>query len=104
MKASTSPNGGTDRKTFTSACLGSCKALVARLSRVRDSLLDEARQTLRVQDQMLRLALNEAEALAWETRFPQLVFADLAAEKIDALATWNRHQRDVDQKSRIAAI
>ncbi|HMO66022.1 MAG TPA: hypothetical protein PKE47_12510 [Verrucomicrobiota bacterium] len=40
----------------------------------------------------LRLALNEAEALAAQTPFPHLVFPVLAREKAEALAAWRRRQ------------
>ena len=46
---------------------------------------------------LIRLALNEAEALAWETGFPQLVFNGLAEEKIQAVASWNRRQSEIRQ-------
>ncbi|HEX7577522.1 MAG TPA: hypothetical protein VF430_05745, partial [Verrucomicrobiae bacterium] len=59
----------------------------------RDAILAEARETLKVQDRMLRLALNEAEALAWQTLYPHLVFPALAAQKIQGVAAWNNHQR-----------
>lgn len=35
---------------------------------------------------LVRLALNEAEALAWETGFPHLIFPTLAMEKVRCLA------------------
>jgi len=39
-------------------------------------------------ERLFRVALNEAEALAWETEYPQLVFPVLAREKIEAIAAW----------------
>jgi hypothetical protein len=38
------------------------------------------------QIRLFRSALNEAEALAWETGFPHLVFPTLAMEKVRSLA------------------
>ncbi len=78
---------------FGSACLKSCRGILARIARTRDAIFAEARGTLNVQDRMLRLALNEAEALAWQTLYPHLVFPALAAEKIQGVAAWNHHQR-----------
>src|SRR5213592_1599845 len=46
---------------------------------------------------LLRQALNEAEAIAWQTGFPQLVFPSLALEKARAVATWERRQRTMRQ-------
>ena len=39
-------------------------------------------------ERLFRVALNEAEVLAWETEYPQLVFPALAREKIEAIAAW----------------
>ena len=44
---------------------------------------------------MLRLALTEAEALAWQTDFPHLFFPALAAEKAQAAVAWHQRQRAV---------
>ncbi len=41
---------------------------------------------------LLRLALNEAEGLAWQTEFPQLVFPELAREKARAAVAWHERQ------------
>ena len=46
---------------------------------------------------LLRQALNEAEAIAWQTGFPQLVFPSLALEKAGAVATWESRQRTMRQ-------
>lgn len=42
---------------------------------------------------LTRLALNEAEAIAWQSGFPHLVFPSLAEEKVRAVANWSRRQR-----------
>ncbi|HMJ91349.1 MAG TPA: hypothetical protein VK530_16120 [Candidatus Acidoferrum sp.] len=44
---------------------------------------------------VLRLAVNEAEAIAWSTGLPQLVFPVLAVEKAQAALAWHRRQRAV---------
>jgi type II secretory pathway predicted ATPase ExeA len=41
---------------------------------------------------LIELAVNEAEALAWQTGLPDLVFLTLAEEKLDALDTWLARQ------------
>lgn len=81
------------KNTFGSACLGACKEVLARIKDAKEYLLAEARGTLEVQEQLLRLALNEAEALALQTLYPQLVFAELAAEKIQRVAAWSKRQQ-----------
>jgi hypothetical protein len=56
-----------------------------------------------VQEQLVRLALNEAEALARQTWYPHLVFPDLAAEKIQAVAAWENRQRRLGGRPRTLA-
>lgn len=48
---------------------------------------------------LLHLALNEAEALAWQTQFPELVFPTLAEEKARELLQWNERQRHIRRRS-----
>src|SRR2546427_4626702 len=83
------PPGATPAK----ACLASCQKLVAQMQKTKDAILAEFREALGAQDHHLRLALNEAEALAWQTAYPHLVFPALAAEKAQAVATWHARQR-----------
>ncbi len=82
------------------ACVNSCKVVLARINGAKDAIFAGARGTLKVQDQMLRLALNEAEALAWQTLYPHLVFPALAAEKVQGIAAWRDHQRLLGGQSR----
>lgn len=48
---------------------------------------------------LLELAMNEAEALAWQSGVPNLVFLTLAEEKLDALNTWLARQEKVRVRS-----
>jgi len=68
---------------------------MAQVKRVRETVFAEAPPALREQRHALRLALNEAEALAWQTMFPHLVFPVLALEKVQAVMTWNARQQEV---------
>jgi hypothetical protein len=70
-----------------------CSRTSERIREAKDALLETTRAALDADERMLRLALNEAEALAWQTRYPDLVFMDLAAEKVQEVASWNRHQQ-----------
>jgi hypothetical protein len=88
---------------FGKACLDSCKEALGRLNQVKEAILAEARETLQAQEQLVRLALNEAEALARQTLYPHLVFPDLAAEKVQAIATWQNRQRRLSGLPRPAA-
>jgi hypothetical protein len=88
------------RRTFRGACASSRQRVPGQISKAREAILAEARDTLSVQDRLLRLALNEAEALAWQTLYPHLVFPTLATEKIQRVAAWNHRQRRVAGLSR----
>ena len=81
--------------TVVTACRNSCRRVLAQINRAKAALLAEWSQTLKTQQHAVRLALNEAEALAWETMYPQLVFPALATEKVQAVVAWNAHQQRV---------
>jgi hypothetical protein len=68
---------------------------VEAIAKVRALVEREFTILLERQPQLLRQALNEAEAIAWQTGFPQLVFPSLALEKARAIATWERRQRTI---------
>lgn len=42
---------------------------------------------------LIRLALNEAEALAWQSGVPGLVFVSLAEEKVRKVEHWAQRQQ-----------
>ena len=65
------------------------------LEGVRAAIEREFASLLERQPRIFRLALNEAEALAWETEFPHLVYPALALEKVDAAAKWYARQQSV---------
>jgi len=81
--------------SFAKACLASCQKLIAQIEKAKDTILAEFRETRETHEQLLRLALNEAEALAWQTEFPQLVFPTLAMEKAQAVAAWGARQQSI---------
>jgi hypothetical protein len=49
----------------------------------------------RLEPRLSRLALNEAEALAWQSGYPLLVFPVLAEEKLRALMAWRDYQASI---------
>lgn len=69
-----------------------CRKLLAQMERTKNAIVSEFRGVLGAHEQVLRLALNEAEALAWESGYPNLVFPTLAEEKAQAVAAWHRRQ------------
>ncbi len=52
---------------------------------------------------VLHLALNEAEALAWQSGFPELIFPVLAREKASALAAWQDRQHSIRRSISLSA-
>ena len=82
-------------QNFAALCLASCQKLIAQIKETKDRILAEFQERYETHEQLLRLALNEAEALAWQTAYPQLVFPDLAVEKAQAVAAWSSHQRSI---------
>src|SRR4051812_36541427 len=86
------------------SCLGACRKVVAQMKKVKDAIFVESRGMLQAHEQLLRLTLNEAEALAWQTSYPHLVFPTLASEKVKAVVAWNDRQRSVrGLRDRLAA-
>ncbi len=89
-----SPDSGA-KCTLGTLGLRSCKRILAQIRRAKDAIFTEWRDPLREQERMLQLALTEAEALAWQTDYPHLVFPALASEKVQAVARWNRRQQSL---------
>lgn len=44
---------------------------------------------------LIRAALNEAEAIAWASPFPSLLFPELAGEKVAKVRAHFRHQQEI---------
>jgi hypothetical protein len=78
--------------------------LANQVERAKKGYHVELRETPELPDRIFRLALNEASALAWQTGYPQLVFTDLAAEKIEAATAWNARQKLLRQKISVPAM
>ena len=93
--------GGT---TFKDTCVACGKKIVARIARAKAAIFAESRRALETQERLLQLALNEAEALAWQTNYPHLIFPTLATEKVQAVVVWNSRQQSVRRTSRISAL
>ncbi|MGA9779283.1 MAG: hypothetical protein WBS33_13515 [Verrucomicrobiia bacterium] len=86
-------------KTTADACIVSCQKWVAQIERAKGKLLTELQGTLDVPEKLFRMALGEAEALAWQTGYPQLLFPTLATEKVRAAAEWYARQQVLRQKT-----
>lgn len=79
--------------TIANRCLQSCKKLLGEIERAKNKISVEFHEIVESNQKLFQLALNEAEALAWQTEYPQLFFPSLAVEKIRAVATWQTRQR-----------
>ena len=97
----TNENGGRPGKSSAlgKACLASCQKILAQIGAAKAAIFAESHQVLLAQERLLRLALNEAEAVAWQTLYPQLVFPALAREKVQAVIAWEARQQAVRQAS-----
>jgi predicted secreted hydrolase len=82
-------------------CLESCKKLLAGIEETKSGIAAEFRELVASNQKSFQLALNEAEALAWQTDYPQLFFPALAVEKIRAAAAWQTRQQTL-QRPRLA--
>ena len=76
-------------------CLGSCRKLLAQIEKTKNAIFAEFREAFEAHEHLLHLALNEAEALAWQTDYPHFVFPTLAAEKAQAVAAWHARQQSM---------
>src|SRR6266404_8764838 len=90
---SNNDNEGTRPKSFSTVCLNSCRKLLSQLEAIKDSWWAKYSAALHGQEQILRTALNEAEALAWQTPYPHLFFPVLAEEKAMSARRWAARQQ-----------
>lgn len=88
----------TAEPTITDRCVQSCKQLLAGIAQTRNRIANEFHETLEANGQLVQLALNEAEALAWQTAYPHLLFPALAVEKVQSVAAWSARQRALQRR------
>jgi len=77
-------------KIVPDSWIASGRKLVLGIEQAKRNLAAEHNSEL--PERLFRMALNEAERLAWETEYPQLVFPMLAEEKIQVFSTWYGHR------------
>jgi hypothetical protein len=70
-----------------------CRKAIALLEQVKSAVFSEYQENLEQSRHLLHLALNEAEALAWQTDYPHLFFPTLASEKAQGIASWQARQQ-----------
>ena len=74
------------------------------IENTKDRIIAEFREDVAGHVRVLELALNEAEALAWQSGVPHLVFPALAWEKATAVSTWHCRQRMLWQRTGTLAL
>jgi hypothetical protein len=77
-----------------------CRKAVAQIEKAKKKILADFRSRLAEHGDLLRLAVNEAEALAWQTDYPHLLFPTLAVEKAQAAAKWHTRQEYLRKANR----
>ena len=100
MKSNRWNDNGTNPESpisVKSMCFASCRKILAQIKKAKDAIFAESRNALATQERLLRLTLNEAEALACQTLYPNLVFP------VQDLAVWNAHQQSLRRRNRISA-
>lgn len=81
--------------SFAGRCVDCCRKVLQQIQRAKQSFLSEYSGAIEEHKKLLQLALNEAEAIAWQTDYPHLIFATLAEEKAQAALSWHARQRQV---------
>jgi hypothetical protein len=82
-----------DCDTNTTPAAIAAATIPSQLESVKRQIFAQFQSALGANDQLLRLAIIEADALARQTDFPHLLFPLLAAEKAWNAARWQFHQQ-----------
>jgi hypothetical protein len=103
MKTTIANNSPATGQTIADRCLQSCQKLLAAIEQAKTRIISEFRPTREAQENLFKQAVNEAEALAWQTPYPHLFFPSLAVEKVQAVAAWQTRQQSVHQRQPLFA-
>jgi hypothetical protein len=85
-------------------CPNFCQKARVKIQDAKASILAEFAGTRAAHRHLLRLALNEAEALAWQNPYPHLLFPTLALEKVQQVAVWHARQESLRQTGSLLAL
>ena len=79
------------------ACTEACRTAARKLKQLEEQLTAKLAAEIQggVPQQLIQQAMNEAEALAWSTRYPLLFLPELAAEKIQSARQWASRQQQI---------
>lgn len=94
-------NKNNAEQTFTDRCLQSSKVLLAEIGQAKNMIVSDFHETLDTHGNLFRLALNEAEALAWQTNYPHLFYPTLATERIQAVVAWRKRQQSLHRQNSV---
>ena len=97
-------NQARNNQTFAEACVAQYGKLIAQIERVKNNIAAEFSEAFETQEQLLNRTIREAEALAWQTEYPQLVFPTLAMEKVQNVAGWTARQQAIRQNTSAYAM
>jgi hypothetical protein len=89
---------------FRKECRASCRKIRAQIAGVKEAIFAEYSRVFSAPEQLVRLALNEAEAVAWQTKYPHLFFPTLAVEKVREVEAWNARQQSVREHSPVVVL
>jgi len=70
-----------------------CAKLARQLEAVKQTVIEEFKAGFEPQNRLLHHMIAEADALAWQTDYPHLLFPVLAAEKAQRAAEWKARQQ-----------
>ncbi|HZI30993.1 MAG TPA: hypothetical protein VFF11_01560 [Candidatus Binatia bacterium] len=79
--------------SFRRVCAVACEKLLNQLNQVKANIQAEFQGAFGLHKHLLRQALVEADALAWQTDYPHLFFPELATEKASQAADWRARQQ-----------
>ena len=103
MKTTITNSNSTAVRTIADRCRQSCQNLLAGIEQAKNKIINEFRPTRESQENLFKQAVNEAEALAWQTPYPHLFFPSLAVEKVQAVASWQTRQQLLRQRQPLFA-
>ena len=95
MKTNGKNDSDANPGSLSTVCLDSCQRLLSQIEKVKRVVLREFGASVAGNRRFLELGINEAEALAWQTAYPHLLFPVLAEEKAVAVGQWAARQRAI---------
>ncbi len=81
------------------ACAYCYQEALRGLTAVKARIESEFGQEMAGYEPLLKAAINEAEAMAWQTPYPHLFFPVLAEEKAAEARQWIGHQRAIQERT-----